>query len=659
MALFNWKNQNKGADLQFDDGSEVSGFTPAGVAGFSDLNPAAVVREIMQNSQDAVKESGQKQTHIRFEIAKHRLRDIPGIMSYRRAFDYAVRDQTKKQDGSLSDQADEVVKVIRGCLGQEQCTTLFVLDNGIGLDNNRMEAILADGLSIKTSTSTGAVGNGHFVVIPASDLRYVLYAGRTIDGTVIGSGHAILASHQTNGKLKSKDGFYVKGFNSDLFNPHQFPENEEVPDYISEKLNWITEHWGSTGTVLAVPGFNYLRETGDSLRDVITHAASGSFFASFERGEIEVEVVDESGHVFVLDGTNIQSMLEKFSVEKRRTRRNRFLTGSRAHMAYSTMKNGQDATVLTDIGKVDLKLRKLTDGGKTRIDLCRNGMWVSDDLHGKLRDSQFTGLMPFHCVLLLNHDSGEIARIIRKSEGPLHCEVNVKKLQGPDRRKLNAAFDDIAAKIRELVPEQASDQFKVHDVMSITSHGISSGGRRSATIGSYKDIQRKTTEVSSNGNSEAEDGSGLVIPKQEGKGKGIGPRRGGRGKFRRSGNALQFRALSVPVGPRSCRIDIEPDEKATAGEVRFTLDESLDESCDDIGTEEFVKIENVRLNGELVSDDALTRDSDNNAMGVRIENLNPGIGIRIEVDYILPTGVVIPEDTPVVIKTDLVRRAAQ
>ena len=526
MAFFKRKNRSKNADLQFDDGSEVSGFTSAGVAGFSDLNPAAVVREIMQNSLDAVRELDQKQTRIRFEVAKHDQNYIPGIGSYRRAFDYAVRDQTRKQDGSLSDQAEEVVKVIRECLGKHSCTTLFVLDNGIGLDNNRMEAILADGLSVKNSESTGAVGNGHFVVIPASDLRYVLYGGRTTDGKVIGSGHAILASHQTKGKLKSKDGFFVKAFNSNLFNPHLFPENDEVPDYISEKLKWIYENWGATGTVLAVPGFNYLRETEDSLQDVIFHAASSSFFASFEKKELVLEVVDESGRASLLDSSNIQATLNKFSIEKRRTKRNRFLTGSRALMAYTTMKTGLDATVKTDIGKVNLKLRRLTDGGRSRIDLCRNGMWISDDLHGKLRDYQFTGLMPFHCVLLLDHDSGEIAKIIRKSEGPLHCDINVKKLQMADRRKLNSVFNVVATKIRELVPKQSSEQFKVHDVMAITSHGMSSGGRRSAIIGSFKDVNRNVSGVKSSGKSDSEDGPGHFQPTQQGQGGGIGPRRG-------------------------------------------------------------------------------------------------------------------------------------
>lgn len=659
MALFNWMLQNNHADLQFDDGSEVSGFTSAGVAGFSDLNPAAVVREIMQNSLDAVRESGQKQTRIRFEVTQHKRSEIPGIASYQRAFEFAVRDQTKKQDGSLSDQAEEVVKVIHKCLGSQTCTTLYVLDNGIGLDNNRMEAILADGMSVKNSESTGAVGNGHFVVIPASDLRYVLYGGRTIDGKIIGSGHAILASHQTRGKLKSKDGFFVKGFNSDLFNPHLIPEDDEVPEYISEKLNWICENWGSTGTVLAVPGFNFLRETEDSLKDVIFHAASSSFFASFEKEELELEVVDGDGHSSLLNSMNIQSVLDKFSDEKRRTKRNRFLTGSRALMAYNTMKAGIDATVETDVGKVNLKLRRLTDGGRTRIDLCRNGMWISDDLHGKLRDYQFAGLMPFHCVLLLDHDSGEIAKIIRKAEGPLHCDINIKKLQAADKKKLNSAFNAVALKIKELVPEQSSDQFKVHDVMAITSQGISSGGRRSAIVGSFKELNRKVNRVDSSGKGESEDGPGNVQPKQPGKGGGIGPRRGGRGKFRRTGNALQFRALSVPVGARSCRIEIEPNEVAAAGEVRFTLDESLDESCDDIGVEEFVRIENVRLNGKAVDEDALTRDSENNAMGIRIEKLSPGVGFQIEVDYVLPPGVEIPKESPVVIKTDLVRRATQ
>ena len=54
-------------DLKFGPGSPT-GFTPAGIASFGDLRPAAVVRELIQNSLDAAVEAGEKTAIIRFRL---------------------------------------------------------------------------------------------------------------------------------------------------------------------------------------------------------------------------------------------------------------------------------------------------------------------------------------------------------------------------------------------------------------------------------------------------------------------------------------------------------------------------------------------------------------------------------------------------------------
>ena len=165
-------------DLRFGPG-DVSGFTAAGLAGFHDLNPATVVRELLQNSLDAAREAGRTLVIIRFEVEKHDMALVPGLESYRSAFERAVKDQTKLSKGKLPDTATGITRAMKECLESSECTTLFVLDNGIGLDKRRMESLLADGRSDKGETGTGTVGNGHLTVMPASDLRYVLYGGRT------------------------------------------------------------------------------------------------------------------------------------------------------------------------------------------------------------------------------------------------------------------------------------------------------------------------------------------------------------------------------------------------------------------------------------------------------------------------------------------------
>lgn len=642
-------------DLKFGTG-DLSGFTAAGLAGFHDLNPAAVVRELLQNSLDAARETNRDLARIRFEIEKHDINLVPGINSYRSAFEQAEKDQEKLSGGKLPDPAIGIVDAIRECLASNECTTLFVLDNGIGLDKSRMKGLLADGLSVKSDAGTGAVGNGHLTVMPASDLRYVLYGGRTEHGSIIASGHAILASHEQNGKRKSKDGFYVKrAIESDLFDPYVFPGNNDVVDYIKNKLEWIADEWSESGTVVAVPGFNRFREERKSLWDMVSKAAACNFFAAFVRGELRIEFT-EDGDKKVLDKSNIASTLERFREEK--YKRSGFLSGSRALTAFETIKKGENVPVDTDIGRISMSWRLLPQGGRSRVELCRNGMWITDDLP-KLRSNRFTDFKPFHCVILLDASNGEVHRIVRKAEGPLHNHLEARKwLSEEEKAALNKAMETVFSKIKEVFPRQDHEQFQIEDFLTIpsTSYGISPGGRWPGLAGQFQEVRRPPRFQNIPNQQDVEGGPGHPDSENEGQGGGINENRQGRGAFRRSGNTIRFGAIPVPTGKRSYRVDLKPGEKTAGSEVRFALDESLDESCDAFGREAFVRLKNVKIDGIQVSEKMLARNEEDQTLGVRLGAIDPEKMARIEFDYELPPDIELADDMPVVLKTQLIRR---
>ena len=642
-------------DLHFGPG-DVSGFTAAGLAGFHDLNPGTVVRELLQNSLDAGREAERALTIVRFEIEKHVVNQVPGIDSYRSVFRQAVNDQKKISKGKLPDTATGIVEAMEECLELNECETLYILDNGIGLDKNRMRGLLADGLSVKGDAGTGAVGNGHLTVLPASDLRYVLYGGRTESGETIGAGHAVLASHQQGNELRSKDGFYVKNIRRDLFEPYVFPENSDIPDYIKSKLEWIVGNWEpGSGAVVAVPAFNRFREDGDSLWDMVSKAAACNFFAAFAEGELRVEFREDSD-IKILDKTNIASFLEQFSAEKRT--RSGFLSGSRAFVAFETIKNGEDIQVDTDIGYISMRWCSLPQGGFSRVELCRNGMWVTDKL--PRLQNRFVDFKPFHCVILLDAGDGEIHRLVRKAEGPLHNHLEARKwLSKEERAALNKAMEAVFSKLSEIVPTHDNQEFEIEDFLAINSNGISSGGRRPGLTGQFQEVRRRPRfrkETDEGKDTEIGPGSDNT-PEKKGKGGGINPNRRGRGTFRRSGNAIQFAALPIPAGKRAYRVELAPGEKAAGSEVRFTIDESLDESCDAFGSEAFVKLKNVKIDSRPVSANKLACDEEGQALGVRLGALSPEKTIHIEFDYELPTGIDLTDDMPVVLKTQLIRRS--
>ena len=113
-----------------------------------------------------------------------------------------------------------------------------MLDNGIGLNEQRMNALLSDGVSVKEGNATGTYGNGHHTAIPASDLRYVLYGGVTASGERIGAGHAVLASHIEDGERAASGRrrvLHVRDFRAGRGTLYAYATGDEVPDLIADR----------------------------------------------------------------------------------------------------------------------------------------------------------------------------------------------------------------------------------------------------------------------------------------------------------------------------------------------------------------------------------------------------------------------------------------
>ena len=233
-------------DLRFGPGTS-GGFTPAGVAAFDNLRPAAVVRELIQNALDAARTVAATPAIVRFRVTRTRRDAIPGIESYKSAFAKAVSTQETMTGGALTGQAQLVAETIRHALEREELDVLSVLDNGAGLNEQRMNALLSDGVSVKGGDATGTYGNGHSTAIPASDLRYVLYGGLTGGGHRIGAGHAVLASHVEEGEqhLRAGDGFYIRDFRAGHGTLYDYATGHELPVLIATSARLDRSREGS------------------------------------------------------------------------------------------------------------------------------------------------------------------------------------------------------------------------------------------------------------------------------------------------------------------------------------------------------------------------------------------------------------------------------
>ena len=236
------------AKLQFGPTTSTKGFTSHETSSFNDLQPARIVRELIQNSLDAAVEIGEPTAIVRFRVDTISGKEVPDLAGYRKAFKKAVDHWRGQNGGNLTDPAQQVANRVKNALqalGSGNAAILSVLDNGVGLDAKRMNSLLSDGGSAKSYDLSGSYGVGHLAPVALSDIRYMLYGGVTENGQRIACGRAILASHPGKDKLLAAEGYLIKEFRNGLDgNLYDFLNDTAHPKVISNHLKEINEEWG-------------------------------------------------------------------------------------------------------------------------------------------------------------------------------------------------------------------------------------------------------------------------------------------------------------------------------------------------------------------------------------------------------------------------------
>ena len=625
-------------DLLFGPGPN-NGFTPAGIAAFDDLRPAAVVREFIQNALDAARTGGVPRAVVRFRLSRMRRDDLPGLATYQGAFAKAIETQ-RGMGGTLSRQAELVVARIRGALDQDELEVLSVLDNGVGLNEQRMNALLSDGLSIKEGGATGTYGNGHSTAIPASDLRYVLYGGVTADGQQTGAGHAVIASHRVHGErhLRAADGFFIRDFRAGDGTLYEYATGGEVPTLISRHLDSIRDAEGH-GTVVVIPAFNGFLEPAP-LWDMVSQAGSANFFVAIEEGQLKVTVEDDrvpdEPKAWILDKVTLAQVLEAHSDQRRAPA---FLNGRRAFEAHRAYLAGTPHRISTSAGDIEIRLLE-TSSGNTRIDLCRNGMWITDDRRIPGFQQKFTDQVPFQAILSLNaRDGGDLHEYLRLAEGPLHNSIALKRLLPDARKACQKALGEIVTWILTNTPKVKSDAYVPSEYLRLDfgdptdQGGDGTGKRRKVFWGAPVAIRRNPSRqlhFLSFGTDSAEEGE----REHRGEPREVPNPPSPDRTRRRPSLPTIFQAASRPAGPNRRRILVECPNGCKDAQLRLVVDEALDATCERPGQDAYTPaiLSNVVVNGKRVGKTRLVVWEDD-VIGVRLGDLAPESSIEVETDY--------------------------
>lgn len=651
MSHIRTKKEGK---LLFRCGVEDASFSSSTTSNAANADATTIVRELIQNSLDAAKEINREQAIIRFEIEEIDQSFLPGFDDLLDAFPHALDSQTKLSKGKLPDIQAQIASVFKKNLAYDKVYLFSVSDNGVGLTEDTMKALLGDGRSAKASSGGGAHGYGHLTVLPSSNLRLVYYGGISQNGARVGSGHCILAPFQDQEKVNhTKDGYLVEALEDDLFEPYKFLLNENVPELISNKIDTVHESWGS-GTVVLVPSFNFFKGTPNDLWSSIEKAASTNFFASFAQNEIIIEF-DDGVTPHRIDAHNIENTLEKYAGE---TNARSFIAGSKALECFRVIKSGHQIEFKTDVGNVNGKLLRFERGKSTRIDLCRNGMWiVHNNSPGKqlprLQSSAFSDYQPFHLVLMLKASDGELHDLIRKSEPPIHDQVDLKQLTDDDRKTLQRAFSEIQEQIKQNLEKIDAKSVAMDGILSLPVGGSGSGGKHGTYAGEWQPFERSPkisagTKLVEHGEDSSQ---GQKKNKRKGNGSGAGIK-----TTKKKGNTAPFRAIPVPINSRKYEVEIHPLEDIEAGEIRFMIDQNMDETCRIMNGEPLVRLENIKLNKASISQSQTNKNSDGDVISLLVPNIQKGNKFSLEFDFVPPDDLILAKDKFIGLKVEIIKR---
>ena len=392
---------------------------------------------------------------------------------------------------------------------------------------------------------------------------------------------------------------------------------------VASAIEWIRGEHGH-GTAVIIPAFNNF-EHDELLRDAVFKAAAFNFFQAIHEGRLVVEVADpeENG---VLDALTLRETLAPHREELRLQRAGAFLSGRRANEAYDALVDGEPHEIETAQGIVAVRL--LTrETGRRSVSLCRNGMWITDEL--PMFQNAFSDRQPFQALILLSPErKNAFFDLIREAETPLHDKLALKQMDPDRRRLLREALREIRDGIARLVPASTEDVYSPPDILAFQFEEVEGqrrGGRQPSFWGRVGTTRRST-----------------MVRRKVGYRAPGGPGQGGNrgGRKRPTGRIVVepiFRIASVPTGKARRTVHVECTEDFEDAELRLFVDENVDATCDRQTRPQAaaVLLSNVKMNGRPLAENELVRNGET-IVGAKLGSLSANAVVSVETNCSIP-----------------------
>ena len=559
----------------------------------------AIIRELIQNALDAA--TGRAPLQVIFCQEKIPTDEVPCKSDYERTFKAACsyRQTHGRVDSPTERQA---IDRISSCLQATKVSVLVCTDFGKGIGEQDLRSLYNTGDTTKR-IGRGSVGLGHLTAFAASDLRYVLYAGRQQSGRITFGGHAILATSRSESEVRLQHDAhgYIRGEQESIDTPASEASGAHHAPILVDR--WLPEN-NVSGSAVAILGYAS-DELGD-LRDNILVAAAKNFIVAVHLNALTVAVRTHNRQEILLESGNLGSVLAS-KKEQQRVRRSLGVRGREAWSAYQTLTS--DLPILDDsLPGVTIWFRQLLSGDRTLVCFFREGMWITS--HAKhLQKADFDDRVPFCAVVNVEHvedENGEsVCSLVREAEGETHSQIRPTEITDIGMRcRLDEALERIREILRHHAPERRAENIEPEQLRFFHGKTLTLIPRPPRRVVISNESEEDVIEEATGGDEEGGRGSG-----GRGRGRGGGEddgRRRSPKKVIAHGNTTGIRTASRHLRDRCWAVAWDSNRFHTGGAVvRVVVPSGSDETTDRYVSDEYLPISALRMNGEtLIPHDA-------------------------------------------------------
>lgn len=400
------------------------------------------IRELMQNSLDASREAGNGKCIIDIYIEKINKNDVPNIGDYEKALENSI-SLLKSRNGYTSGNK-QIVESIEKELEKDSIDVLMFVDNGTGMDYDKLGNLLDEISNHANENAGGSYGVGHLSSYHLSSLRYVLYATKYNQNNQIENlftGSTILAGHEDKGSLRGSKGRIIAKVPKNETNP-----KFEYPTIFPKFIQLIMDKLETTGSMVAILGLN------EQWNNDAEYAIASNFFHAISHGKLEVNI-HQNNELTKIDDKKLESLLSSKKDES--TARDAILSGKNTYQAYQAVQERQSKKTIKLESKDIIYIYNANKiESSSCICLVRNGMLIAR--HDNMLSTHISNLRKnedFESFMVVidvdKEDSKNLFRLIRNAENTEHNKL-INKIESPaeDKKNIKKLFEELSEEIK-------------------------------------------------------------------------------------------------------------------------------------------------------------------------------------------------------------------